>query len=93
MAKDVSLTINLPADVAAELEVVAANRGVSLAALAADAVIHYLESAVRYSFLLERMESVDQALVDLARFIGESVPKEPLDLSTICRFAESKLER
>ena len=87
MAKDVSLTINIPTEVAKALEAAAADRGISAAALATDAVIHHLESANRYRFMLERMEAVDQALVELAGFIGESVPKEPFDLSTICRYA------
>lgn len=86
MAKDVTLSINLPADIARALEAAAVDRGMSPAALATDAVIHHLESANRYRFMLERMEAVDQALVELAGFVGESVPKEPFDLSTICRF-------
>lgn len=87
MAKDVSLTINLPADIARALEAAAADRGISSAALATDAVIHHLEAANRYRFMLERMEAVDQALVELAGFIGESAPPEPFDLSTICQYA------
>jgi hypothetical protein len=86
MAKEVTLSINLPADVARELEIAAANRGISPSALATDSVIHHLESANRYRFMLERMEAVDQALIDLAGFIGESVPKEPFDFSSICAY-------
>lgn len=87
MAKDSTLSINLPADVVKALEAAAADRGITPAALAADAVIHHLEAANRYRFMLERMEAVDQALVELAGFIGESTPPEPFDLSTICQYA------
>jgi hypothetical protein len=87
MANDVTLSISLPADVAKALEAAAADRGITPAALAADAVIHHLEAANRYRFMLERMEAVDQALVELAGFIGESIPKDPFDFSSICQYA------
>lgn len=34
-------------------------------------VSHHLDTAVKFLFLIERMNLVDQSLIDLASFVGE----------------------
>jgi hypothetical protein len=39
--------------------------------LIADCVSIHLDSAARFRFLLERMDLVDQGLIDIASFVGD----------------------
>ena len=85
--KSVRLEITLPADVAKRLETGARERGWTPESLAADCVAQSLELPIRYRVLLERLERVDTAMVDLATFVGEATAEpSAFDLTKICRF-------
>lgn len=52
----------------------------------------HLDLATRHRLLVERIEIVDQALVELAEFIGEaSTESGQVDLSNLCKYAAAKL--
>lgn len=59
MPPDVTITITLPAALAASLRQAAARRGWSPESLAADCVAQHLEVALRHRVLLERVELVE----------------------------------
>jgi hypothetical protein len=92
MAKSVMVWIELPGDVAAALSEAAAARQLTPAALASECVLQQLEAASRYRFMCDRLETVDQALLDLARLVGELTPPEGepgetrFDPAKICRY-------
>lgn len=67
MPEDVSFTVSLPAELAAGLRRAAAERGWTPESLIADCVAQHLEIAVRHRALVERLEQVDAALLEMAR--------------------------
>lgn len=84
----VSLTICLPADVATALLQAAAGRGWTPESLAADCVAQQIEVAIRHRVVLERMERVDGALIEMATALGaiEAAGGKGNDLSAFCRY-------
>ncbi|SEO08607.1 hypothetical protein SAMN05444123_101223 [Rhodopseudomonas pseudopalustris] len=51
----------------------------------------HLDFATRHRLLFERIEIVDQALVELAEFIGEATAESgQVDLSHLCKYASVK---
>jgi hypothetical protein len=87
MPPDVSLTITLPATLAAALRQAAAQRGWSPESLAADCVAHHLEVALRHRVLLERAELVDAALLEMANTVGElAAAAEAAEGAPVCRY-------
>ncbi|MBL7309316.1 hypothetical protein INQ13_23230, partial [Escherichia coli] len=45
------------------------------------------EVAIRHRVLIERMEQVDAAILDMAQAVGElGAPSTGIDLSQICRY-------
>lgn len=84
----VALKITLPADVAAALQKAAAARGWTPESLAADCVAQSLEVAIRHRVVLERIDQVDAALIEMATALGsiEAAAGETVDLSSFCRF-------
>ncbi|GAN50996.1 hypothetical protein ABID82_006691 [Methylobacterium sp. PvP062] len=87
MADQVKLTITLEASLAARLSAAAAERGWASESLAADCVAQALEVAIRHRVLIERMEQVDAAILDMAQAVGElGAPSTGIDLSQICRY-------
>jgi hypothetical protein len=60
--------------------------------LAIDCISQNLEMALRHRVLIDRLGIVDQALIDLAAFVGEAtaVPSGSgeggFDLGSICRY-------
>jgi len=84
----VSLTITLPADVAASLQQAADGRGWTPESLAADCVAQQLEVAIRHRIVLERIEQIDGALIEMATALGaiEAAGGESIDLSAFCRY-------
>ena len=84
----VALTIALPADVATALQQAAAGRGWTPESLAADCVAQQLEVAIRHRVVLERIDQVDAALIELATALGsiEAAGGEGIDLSSFCRY-------
>lgn len=83
----VDLTISLPADVAAALRKAAKAQSWTPEALAADCVAQSLEVAIRYRVALERVDQVDEALLDLAKFLGViQAITENAEKADICRY-------
>lgn len=84
----VSLTITLPADVAVALQQAAAGRGWTPESLAADCIAQQIEVAIRHRVVLERIEQVDAALIEMATALGaiEAAGGEGIDLSDFCRY-------
>lgn len=87
MADDVQLNVVLEAGLAARLSKAATERGSSPAILAAECIAQSLEVAIRHRVLLERMEQVDSAILEMAQAVGElGTPSEAIDLSKMCRY-------
>lgn len=87
MADQVKLTITLEASLAARLGAAAAERDWTSESLAADCIAQVLEVAIRHRILIERMEQVDAAILDMAEAVGElGAPSSGIDLSKVCRF-------
>ena len=87
MANEVKLTITLEAGLAVRLNAAAAERGWSVESLAADCVVQHLEMAIRHRVLIERLEQVDGAILDMAQAVGElGAPSGGIDLSKVCRY-------
>jgi hypothetical protein len=86
MAQEVKLTVTLEAALAARLRAAAAERGWSAESLAAECVAQHLEVAIRHRVLVERMEQIDGAILDMAQAVGElGAPSAGIDLSKVCR--------
>lgn len=87
MADEISFTITLPAPLASRLTAAATEQGWSRESLAAECVVQHLEVAIRHRVLIERMEQIDAAILDMAQAVGElGAPSAGLDLSKVCRF-------
>lgn len=87
MAQEVKLTLTLEAALAARLRAAAAERGWSAESLAAECVDQHLEVAIRHRVLVERMEQVDGAILDIAQAVGElGAPSGGINLSKVCRY-------
>lgn len=83
----VALTITLPADVAAALRKAAAERGWTPETLAADCVAQSLEVAIRHRVVVERVDQVDGALLELAKFLDViKAISENAEKAEICRY-------
>lgn len=87
MTQEVKLTLTLPESLAAQLRAAAAERGWSPESLAAECVAQHLEVAIRHRALIERVEQIDSAILDMAQAVGElGAPSAGIDLSKVCRF-------
>ena len=87
MANEVKLTITLDAALATQLSAAAGERSWTPESLAAACVVQHLEVAIRHRTLIERLEQVDAAILDMAEAVGElGAPSAGLDLSKICRY-------
>lgn len=90
MPQDAAFTVSLPLDLAADLRRVAAERGWTSESLIADCVAQHLEVAIRHRVVLERLEQVDAAILEMAQAVGElGGPAASIDLSKVCRYALS----
>ncbi len=86
MAQEVKLTVTLEAALAARLRAAASERGWTAESLAAECVVQHLEVAIRHRALIERLEQVDGAILDMAQAVGElGAPSTSIDLSKVCR--------
>lgn len=86
MTQEVKLTVTLEAALAARLRAAAAERGWSAESLAAECIAQHLEVAIRHRTLVERLEQVDGAILDMAQAVGElGAPSAGIDLSKVCR--------
>jgi hypothetical protein len=87
MAEEIELTIRLESGLAARLTAAATERGWTAESLASDCVAQVLEVAIRHRVLIERLEIVDAALLDMAEAVGDlGAPSGGIDLSDVCRF-------
>jgi predicted transcriptional regulator len=82
--------VELEDDLSERLEKAAQSVKLSPAALIAECVIQHLEVAVRHRALIDRLDQVDQGLLELAGFIGEATASPKVDLSSLCRYATPK---
>lgn len=83
----VALTIALPGDIADALHKAAAARGWTAESLAADCIAQSLEVAIRHRVALERIDQVDEALIDLAKFLDViKAVTENAEKAEICRY-------
>jgi hypothetical protein len=91
MPPDITLTITLPAALAASLRQAAAQQGWSPESLAADCVAQHLEVAIRHRVLLERAELVDAALLGLTRTMSDrAAASEMADGVSLCRYPAAR---
>ena len=72
------------------LEEAARNSKLSAAALITECVIQHLEVAIRHRTLIDRLDTVDQGLLELATFIGEATAGSKIDLSNLCQYSPAK---
>ena len=72
------------------LEAAAHTAKINPAELIAQCVEQHLEIAARYLALVERMEAVDQGLLDLASFVGEATAGGNVEVSSLCRYVPPK---
>ncbi|MCJ2005521.1 hypothetical protein [Methylobacterium sp. J-092] len=90
MADQVKLTLTLEASRAARLSAAAAEQGWSAEDLAAECVVQHLEVAIRHKALIERLEQVDAAILDMAQTVGElGAPAAGIDLTKVCRYCQN----
>ena len=86
MAQEIELTVTLDAALAARLRAAAAERGWSAESLAVECIVQHLEVAIRHRVLVERMEQIDGAILEMAQAVGElGAPSAGIDLSKVCR--------
>jgi len=87
----VAYTTQIEEKLAERLEEAAQAAKVPVAELIAECVSQHLDVAARHRAVIERLEMVDQGLLDLASFIGEATAGGgQVDVSTLCRYAPQK---
>jgi predicted transcriptional regulator len=85
-----SFTVQIEKRLAERLEAAAHAGKISSAELIAECVAQNLEVAIRHLALVERLETVDQGLLELATFIGEATASGATDVSSLCRYLPAK---
>ena len=89
MARDATLTVTLPKALFDRLEQAAGEAGTTPAYMAQQCIEQHLNIASRHLALIDRLEGVDAALLELANFVGEAVGStEGFDASKICRYRQ-----
>lgn len=83
--------IELDTVLAKRLEEAAVAAGISATELIAECVAQNVEVAQRHRVLMDRIEQVDQGLLELATFLGEATAGGSVDLSNVCQYARSKV--
>jgi predicted transcriptional regulator len=86
----VAYTVQVEKALAERLEEAARAKKISSADLIAECVAQHLEVAIRHRALIDRLEVVDQGLLELASFIGEATAGSDADLSNMCRYSPPK---
>jgi hypothetical protein len=85
-----SYTVLIDKKLADRLESAAVSTNLSAAELIAECVAQNLDVAIRHLALVERLEAVDNGLLELATFVGEATAGKDVDVSSICRYAPPK---
>ena len=83
-------TVQIETKLSERLEGAARAAKIKPAELIAQCVEQNLEIAIRYLALVERIESVDQGLLELAQFVGEATAGGNVEVSSICRYTPPK---
>lgn len=87
----VEYTIQIEHKLAERLEKTARVAKLPVTELIAECVLQHLDVATRHRAVMERLEIVDQGLLELATFIGEATAGgDQVDLSKLCRYAPQK---
>ncbi|WP_398464767.1 hypothetical protein [Tardiphaga sp.] len=69
----VQYTVSLDKVLADRIDHAAGKAGMTGSAFVAECVVQNFETTSRFLFLIDRMELVDQGLIDLATFVGEAL--------------------
>ena len=87
---DVAFSVALPREFAAVLRRNAAGRGWTPESPIVDCVAQHLEVAIRHRVLIERVERIDAAILDMAEAVGElGAPSAGIDLTKVCRYRQN----
>jgi hypothetical protein len=85
-----SYTVQIDKALAERLEVAARTAKIAPAELISACVAQHLDIAIRHLALVERLEAVDQGLLELANFVGEATAGGKVEVSSLCRYAPEK---
>jgi hypothetical protein len=85
-AKTVRLSVELMADLAAEISSAAKANNVAQEDIVNDCVRQHLETALRHRVLIQRQSDVDEALIELARLVGRLSAGPTESQESICRY-------
>jgi hypothetical protein len=84
-------TVEIEKTLAARLERAAQTAKISPVDLIIECVTQNLDIAIRHLALVERLEAVDQGLLELASFVGEATAGGEVDVSSLCRYSPAKV--
>ncbi|UPK39528.1 hypothetical protein IVB18_21280 [Bradyrhizobium sp. 186] len=84
-------TVQIEKTLAERLERAANTAKVSPVDLIEECVRQHLDIAIRHLALVERLEAVDQGLLELATFVGEATAGGDVDVSSLCRYSPAKV--
>ena len=84
-------TVQIEKTLAERLERAAHTAKISPVELITECIIQHLEVAVRHRALIDRLDTVDQGLLELATFIGEATAGPKVDLSNLCQYSPAKI--
>ncbi len=85
-----SYTVQIEKKLAERLEQAAHAAKTSSTDLIAECVAQHLDITIRHLALVERLEAVDQGLLELASFVGEATAGGNVDVSSLCRYEPTK---
>ncbi|WLB48305.1 hypothetical protein QIH93_10095 [Bradyrhizobium ottawaense] len=85
-----SYTVQIDTKLAERLEQAARAAKISSTDLIAECIAQHLDITIRHLALVERLEAVDQGLLELASFVGEATAGSNVDVSSLCRYAPPK---
>lgn len=88
-AKTKRLSIEVGADLAADISKAAATAGITLDAMITDCIAQHFEAALRHRVLVQRQGDVDEALLELARLVGRLSAGGEQQSPDFCRYQPS----
>lgn len=83
--------VQIESKLSERLEQAARVAKIAPAEMIAQCVEQHLDIALRYVALLDRLDTVDQGLLDLASLVGEASAGGNVEVSSICRYSPSKV--
>ena len=83
-------TVQIEKTLAERLERAAHTAKIPPAELISACVAQHLDITIRHLALVERLEAVDQGLLELATFVGEATAGGDVDVSSLCRYSPPK---